>query len=71
MLNGALRRAVVQVTAPALVSLAVVAVIVAVHAGHPQPHKRTDDGRSTTSAAGSRYDARHERIRAEPDDQRS
>jgi hypothetical protein len=30
-------------------------------AGRPQAHKRTDDGRSATSAAGSRHHARYER----------
>ena len=41
--------------------VAVLSVIAAVHAGRPQAHKRTDDGRSATSAAGSRHHARHER----------
>lgn len=42
--------------------VAVLSVIAAVHAGRPQAHRRTDDGRSATSAAGSRHHVRHERI---------
>ena len=41
--------------------VAVLSVIAAVHAKRPQAHKRTDDGRSATSGAGSRHHARHER----------
>jgi predicted MFS family arabinose efflux permease len=41
--------------------VAVLSVIVAVHVGRAQAHQRTDDGRSATSAAGSRHHARHER----------
>jgi hypothetical protein len=41
--------------------VAVLSVIAAAHAGRPQAHKRTDDGRSATSAAGSPHHARHER----------
>jgi predicted MFS family arabinose efflux permease len=36
-------------------------MIAAVHAGRPQAHERTGDGRSATSAAGSRHHACHER----------
>ena len=42
--------------------VAVLSVIAAVHAGRPRAHQRTDDGRSVTSAAGSRHPVRHERI---------
>jgi hypothetical protein len=42
--------------------VAVLSVIAAVHAGRPQVHQRTSDGRSATSAAGSRPHVRHERI---------
>jgi hypothetical protein len=40
--------------------VAVLSVIAAVHAGRPQAHQRTDDGRSATSAAGIGHHARHE-----------
>jgi hypothetical protein len=40
--------------------VAVLSVIAAVHAGRPQAHQRTRDGRSATSAAGSLHHARHE-----------
>ena len=40
--------------------VAVLSVIAAVHAGCPQAHQRTHDGRSATSAAGSLHHARHE-----------
>jgi len=42
--------------------VAVLSVLAAVHAGRPQAHQRTDDGRSATSAAESRHHVRHERI---------
>jgi predicted MFS family arabinose efflux permease len=38
--------------------VAVLSVIAAVHTGRAQAHQRTDDGRSATSAAGSRHHAR-------------
>ncbi|MEU6041784.1 hypothetical protein ABZ801_41015 [Actinomadura sp. NPDC047616] len=41
--------------------IAVLSVIVAAHAGRPQAHKRTDDGRSATSAPGSPHHVRPER----------
>jgi MFS family permease len=41
--------------------VAVLSVIAGVHALRPQARKRTGDGRSATSAAGSRHHARHER----------
>jgi predicted MFS family arabinose efflux permease len=41
--------------------VAVLSVIAAAHAGRSLAHKRTDDGRSATSAAGSPHHARHER----------
>jgi MFS family permease len=41
--------------------VAVLSLIAAAHAGRRQAHKRTDDGRSATSAAGSPHPARHQR----------
>jgi hypothetical protein len=38
----------------------VLSVIAAVHAGRPQAHQRTHDGRFATSAAGRLHHARHE-----------